>query len=340
MKHEPVLRRLSKVRSEKVKFLWPGMIALGKLTVMIGDPGVGKSFVSVDIAARVTTGGKWPDGTRYSKKGRVILLSAEDGIADTIRPRVEAQRGDPRRIVVLEAVRGKKGHHRMFTLSKDLSVLERAIRREGASLVIIDPLSAYLGSDVDSHKDAEVRATLRPIAELAERLKVAVIGIMHLNKDASRTAMYRALGSMAFVAAPRAVFAVGKKPGDEKRRIVAPLKFNFGPLPDGLEFRIKNGGLRWSKKAADITATKLLAGEGADEESPIEEAMEFLRTLLREGSYKADEVRQKAREVGISEATLRRAKTRLNVKPRHVGGIAGSGLWVWELPQKGTKTSS
>src|SRR5262249_41661169 len=138
-----VVRRLADVQSEKVTWLWPGRLALGKLTILSGDPGLGKSFLSLDIAARLTTGQMWPDGGP-APPGTVVLLTAEDGVADTVRARFDAAGGDPERVHVLEAMREGNGE-RLFGLSRDLPALEELVQRSAAKLVIIDPVSAYLG---------------------------------------------------------------------------------------------------------------------------------------------------------------------------------------------------
>jgi AAA domain len=149
----------------------------------------------------VTTGGGWP-----GPLGNALVLSAEDGLADTIRPRLDQFGGDPERVWAIQAV-VHAGKERLFNLQSDLEVLEAAITETGASVVVIDPLSAYLGR-TNTFKDSEVRALLAPLAAMAERTGVTVIGILHLTKDTERQAVHRALGSIALTAAPRAVFAV------------------------------------------------------------------------------------------------------------------------------------
>ncbi len=327
-----VLVRLSEVEPEQVDWLWPGRIARGKPTLLIGDPGLGKSFVTLDLAARVTRQSAWPDGGR-APQGHVILLTAEDGLADTVRPRVDAQGGDPGKITVLQAVT-QDGAERGFSLAVDMPALEEAVVRTQAALVIIDPLSAYLGRRTDSWKDADVRGVLAPLAALAERHKVAVVAVLHLSKDGQRQALYRAQGSIAFVAAARGVFAVAKDPQAPERRLFVPIKTNLAALPPTLAFRITAKCLEWEPDPVDAEAEAVLAGSGSPEEQEERrDADEFLREFLKGGQMLAGEVFRAARSNGIAERTLKRSKKRLGVRVRHEGQPGQSGRWYWSLPK-------
>lgn len=329
----PVLVCLADVEPESVSWLWPSRLARGKLTLLVGDPGVGKSFVMLDVSARISTGREWPDGGR-ALLGDVILLSAEDGVADTIRPRVDALAGDAARIHVLRAVKNEEVE-RPFNLASGLAALERAIADTGAALVVIDPLSAYLG-DRDSYKDPEVRALLAPLAALAERTGVAVGAIMHIGKAEQRRAIHRTLGSVAFVAAARIVLAAGKDPADESRRLLVPVKSNLSAPAPALAYRLDGGKLEWEPEpVAGVDADAVLGAtpEDCDERR---DADELLRELLAAGERKAAEVLRAARENGIPERTLNRAKRRLGIKARHEGqpGKHG-GAWYWFLAADG-----
>ncbi len=225
-----VLVRLADVAAEDVEWLWKNRIALGKLTLIVGDVGVGKTYLTTDIAARVTQGTGWPDGAPSGDPSHVIILTSEDGIADTLRPRLDRQGGDPTRVDVLRAVQlGDRDGESAFNLERDLPALEGAIVATQARVVVADPLSAYLGTK-DSYKDAEIRGLLTPLADLAERRRVAILGLLHLTKAQQRRILHRVQASIAFVAQARTVLAVGEDP-DTGRRLVAPLKNNLGPLP-------------------------------------------------------------------------------------------------------------
>jgi hypothetical protein len=338
----PVLRRLADVKAEPVEWLWPGRIALGKLTLVAGDPGLGKSFLTLDLAARVSTGAGWPDrpGERPAPGG-VVLLSAEDGVADTIRPRLDAARADVSRIVALEAVREARGDghasDRAFDLSRDLPALEAAVRRTPACrLVVIDPVTAYLGA-VDSHRNAEVRALLAPLGRIAERHRVAVVAVTHLNKSASGPAIYRAMGSLAFAAAARAAWAVSADANDPRRRLLLPIKNNLAPDAGGLAYRIEpvgaGGGpaLAWEPDPVTVSADDALAGDrdhGGDR-TERDDAAAWLHEFLGAGPRLAREVVARARAEGFSRRTLERAKAAAGIRARKE---AFGNAWVWEWP--------
>ncbi len=334
---EPVLVCLADVQPEKVHWLWPGRFARGKLNLLIGDPGLGKSWMLLDMVARVTNGRSWPDGGQ-APRGEVIVLTAEDGLADTVRPRIDTQWGDAQRVYVLRAVK-QNGAERLFSLSSDLVHLETALTQTGAPVAIIDPLSAYL-SNTNTWKDAEVRGLLAPLAALAERLNVAVIGVMHLSKDAQRRALYRVQGSIAFTAAARSVFAVTKDPDAEARRFLVPVKLNIAPLPPTLAFILKDGLLRWEQAPVEaLDAETALAGPlGAEEKAERVTAVEFLQAILADGPVPALDIFRSAKANGISDRTLNRAKRQLGVRPERIGGIGSSGAWIWLSPKVANST--
>lgn len=328
----PVLVRLADVVPEEVAWLWCGRLARGKLAVLVGEPGVGKSFVSLDVAARISTGAPWPDGGA-APLGDVILLSAEDGPADTIRPRLDALGGDPARVTLLRAVHDADGE-RHFSLATDLLALESAMVTRGAALVIIDPLSAYLG-DRDSYKDAEVRSLLAPVAALAEKRCAAVLGVMHTGKDSQRRAIHRALGSVAFVAAARIVLAAGKDRDDEARRILVTVKANLCAPAPALAYRIAGVPVRveWEPGTVEgVTADDALGGGLPEDREERYRADELLRELLRDGEVKSSVVHHAADAHGVSRRGLWAAKRRLGVRTRHRGQPGKAGAWFWWLP--------
>jgi len=229
--HAPtlVMHRACDVEAKPIEWLWPGRIAVGKQTMLAGEPGLGKSQLSAFLAATVTAGGHWPNGEGRAEIGSVIVLSAEDDAADTIIPRLMAAGTELSRVHIVSAVRtdDQKGR-RLFNLQSDLATLEHAIALVGdVRLVIIDPVSSYLGK-VDSHKNAEVRTVLEPIGEMASRLRVAVVAVTHFSKGGGSSANHRIIGSIAFVAAARAAFIVSRDPEDENRRLFVPSKNNLG----------------------------------------------------------------------------------------------------------------
>jgi RecA-family ATPase len=214
-----ILKRLNEITREQLQWLWPGRIPLGKLTLLAGDPGLGKSFVTLDLTARVSRGDCWPDMPLFKQTpGNVILLNCEDDAADTIAPRLDKAGVDDTRVVLLEGVK-HFDKRRQFSLESDLPRLEETlVQFPGTRLVVIDPVAAYCGK-VDSHKNSDVRGMLAPLAEMASRHQVAILTVTHLAKSGGSKAVYRAMGSLAFAAAARAVWAVTKDANDPQRRL-------------------------------------------------------------------------------------------------------------------------
>jgi AAA domain len=284
----------------------------------------------------VTRGGLWPDGG-FAPAGDVIVLSAEDNAADTIRPRADGLGADVTRIHVLSAIRvegaSAADQDQPFSLVTDLLCLEAAIVETGAILVNIDPVSAYLGLKIDSYKDAHVRSVFGPLAALAERLNVAIVGVMHLSKGTDRRALYRALGSVAFVAAARLVLAVAPHPEDDDARVLVPVKSNICAPATTLAYRLTDGRLTWdADPVVNVTADQLLSGPALDRQEH-READEWLREALADGPTLSKDIEAAAEQVGIARRTLFRAKARLRVDAERIGGATrGSGKWYWTLP--------
>ena len=342
----PVLTCLADVKPEPVRWLWPRRIALGKLTLLVGDPGLGKSFITLDMAARISRGTFWPDCPDVANPvGGVVLLSAEDDLADTIRPRLDAAGADVRRIMALEAVRvadveGTTERQIPFDLAADLDALEDAIRQtNGCRLVVLDPITAYLGR-TDSHKNAEVRGLLAPLSDLARRYGVAVVAVTHLRKG-DGPAMYRAMGSLAFVAAARAAFAVCRDRDDltGRRRFVLPIKNNIGNDETGLAYRLEARWsanampvVQWEAEPVEVSVDDVLAFQPSKNPGPDpterDEAAEWLQDALTEGPQPSKELLARAKKDGISEGTLKRAKRELGVRASKDGWEGG---WTWRL---------
>jgi len=218
-----ITRRLTNVEREQLTWLWPGRIPLGKLTLLAGDPGLGKSFVTLDIAARVSSGSPWPDMPLFPQSpSGVVLFNAEDDLGDTIAPRLDKAGADDTNILIVEGV-SFMGQRRHFSLEQDLQRLVEVIEQNpGTRLVIIDPISAYTGK-VDSHNNSEVRGLLAPLAEIASRFDLSIVAVTHLSESGGAKAVYRAMGSLAFAAASRAVWAIVKDQDDPQRRLFSSL---------------------------------------------------------------------------------------------------------------------
>lgn len=331
----PHLVVLSDVEPETVKWLWRGRIPLGKLTILDGDPGLGKSSVGVDLSARVSRCDPLPDGSRSDLSGPagVVLLSAEDGLRDTIRPRLDAAGADVDRVVALSLVSDGDDGERLPTVA-DTGDIEVAIRSVGARLVVVDPLVAYLGLEVNSHRDQDVRSALAGLAKLAERLGVAVLAIRHLNKGSAGNPLYRGGGSIGLIAAARSGLLVAKDPKDPDggRRILASTKSNLAAPPPSLAYRLEPVGdtvrVSWEGES-DHSASELLAAPDGEERSRREEATRFLRLELAAGPVTSKELQARVRDAGLSWRTVRRAAKDMGVR---MGPASFGKPWEWELP--------
>jgi hypothetical protein len=347
-----VTRRMSAIEAKPVSWLWPGRIARGKVSIIAGNPGLGKSQVTASIAAIVTTGGRWPVDRTQCAPGDVVFLSAEDDPADTLRPRLEAAGANLNRVHVIDSVisgytgEGKQ-QNRAFSLQRDLEALSAKLAElRDVAAVVIDPITAYLG-EVDSHRNAEVRALLAPLSDLAAQHGTAIIGVSHLNKSAGTEALMRVTGSLAFVAAARAAYLVAQDPENPTRRFFLPMKNNLGPQSAGLAFRIEAatvqspGGtlqaslVAWDADPVSTTADEVMRTQAPEHSSALREAEEWLEETLTE-PRPAGEVSLMAVAAGISRKTLRRASESLGIVKEKTGMKGG---WIWSLPPKMPKTS-
>jgi putative DNA primase/helicase len=334
---------------KQIDFLWPGRIARGKHTAIAGEPGDGKSQLSIYVAATISRGGEWPCGEGRAPIGNVIILNAEDGADDTVVPRLIAAGADLERVHIVSAVlqEGGKGR-RTFNLQADLALLERKIAEiSDVALVIIDPISSYMGK-ADSHKNAEVRGALEPLNEMAERLKVAILSITHFSKSGAGNnskALHRFIGSIAFVGAPRAAFAVIEDAENEGRILLLHAKNNMAPKPQGLAYRLvqriiegEGEGIVASYIAFDsepvaVSADEALrANDGGGDPTAKADAKEFLQGALAAGAVPAAEVNRMARDHGLTPKAVRSAREALGVNIERDGFGPGSKS-LWSLPK-------
>ncbi len=323
----PILTLLSDVKPEEVDWLWQDRLSQGKYNVLAGMPDIGKTTVALDIAARMSVGGTWPDGA-VCPQGRSIIMTAEDGIADTIVKRIITLGGDRTQIAVLEGMRDKTGRGPV-NLDHDLDMLEQAIEDFQPSLVIIDPLTAYLG-DINSHNDADVRRLLEPVIKMLEQRRVALLGIAHLNKNQALDLIHRISGSGAIVQTARGGMFCAKHPHDSDRRVLAMMKSNLSARARSLDYILDGGGLTWDANAPNIALDELMNTPSPDEKSVMDEAEEFLSDYLSRGPAKHTDVVREARSHGVTERTLRRAKKRLNVETSKVG-FGRNSYTEWRL---------
>ena len=339
----PVLTCLANVEPCPVSWLWPGRIPLGRITLLAGRPGEGKSLLTTDMAAHVTTGTPWPDGSSCPQ-GSVILISAEDDPADTIRPRLDAHHADVRRVHLLSAVRHIKNDNdqeRPFSLV-DVNAIEVALARlPDCKLIVVDPIGSFLGGSTDAHRDNEVRAVLAPIAALAERYGIAVLVVAHYRKTSGNFADDAVIGSRAFTGIARAVWHLMSDPHNKARRLLLPGKNNLAHGGDGLAFSIsgETPHIVWEPDPVEMNADEALAIENRSHGSKpgpvsveLDTALNFLESALAGGSRQSrDLLNDWENGQGGSKRTLDRAKGILKIESFRP---EVPGPWWWRLPSK------
>ena len=322
--------RAADVKLEQIDWLWEGRQARGKITVLAGDPGVGKTTLALNLAACVSTGTPLPGQShRTSPAQNVIILSSEDGLGDTLRPRLEAAGADLSRVYLEDA--GELDALR-FMLPRDVPLLEAKITELRAGLVIIDPIMSYLDPEVDSHKDQEVRSALLPLVALAKRTRVAVQLLMHLNKATGMAALYRGGGSIAFAGVARIVLLAAKDPDAPESCVLARTKGNLGRPPRALCYSIGSGSngaaeVRWNGESEHTSETLLAPPKRGPEPDALEQAMAFVRDHLAAGPKSRGDVIESAAKVGISERTIGRAAKFLDLRSLPQGKER-----LWSLP--------
>jgi energy-coupling factor transporter ATP-binding protein EcfA2 len=321
------------VVKESISWLWEGRIPRGMLTLLVGDPGLGKSLLTALLAGWVSKAG-----------GDVLLLSAEDHKAATIRPRLEAVGADLARVHALEVRR--EGIEEGIALPDDGAELQRIAEERAAKLVIVDPLMAHLPESVNSWRDQSVRRALAPLHRLAEDLRCAVVIVAHLNKAKGADATHRTGGSIAIPAAVRSALLLARDPQDPEpesgsQRVLAHFKCNVAPLADTLTADIEEVKLGGGYDAprfgivgtSAVSAADLLDAPTDEARTERDEAIEFLEAELGEGPRPTQEIKNAARAAAISDRTLARAKADLGIKSTKDGLNGG---WRWRLPKDAT----
>ncbi len=343
---EPVLRsRLaSAVAVEVVPWLWPGWVARGTVTVLDGDPGLGKSTITTWLAARVSRGLPLPGEAEDARRdpAGVLLASAEDSAAHTIRPRLEAAGADLDRVRILDDV-GEPADDgaevRNLQLPADLPLIEAQMRADGAALLVLDPLMAYVGRDrrgrlIDAHREPSARQLLAGLKRLAEATGAAVLVVRHLTKSGRASAVHRGTGSLSITAAAWSVLLAGRDPSDPGLTALAMVKGNLGPRPRTLRYRLEAAGavsrVAWGEVCA-LRADDLLRSDrpGGGPVQPRGPAEELVWRALESGPRPAVEVYQVGAGAGFSNDQVWRAAKSVGVGKWKAGQRQG---WVWQLP--------
>ena len=327
---EPNLKliNMEQVEVEKIDWLLYPFIPFGKVTIVQGDPGEGKTTMVLQIIAKLTKGeAVLPSGSDESaleektmvlEPVNVIYQTAEDGLGDTIKPRLLSAGADCSRVMVID------DNDQALTMMD--ARLEEAIIKTKARLVVLDPIQGFLGTDVDMHRANEIRPLMKRVAVLAEKYHCAIILIGHMNKNSNGKSSYRGLGSIDFQAAARSVLIVGRIKDEPEIRVVCHVKSSLAPEGKSIAFRLdKDTGFEWIGEY-DISADDLLSGDNRGQK--IHEAKEFLKEILVSGSVAQTKVAEEAESRGIKKKTLWNAKKELEIDSVKIGN-----QWFWMLPE-------
>ena len=309
--------KMSEIQSQEVSWLWYPFIPYGKLTIIQGDPGDGKTTLVLNIAAWLSKGEGLDSEMKLSEPVNVIYQSAEDGLADTVKPRLELAGADCERILVID--------EKEKSLSMVDERLEKAIVQTKARMLILDPIQAYLGGGMDMNRANEARDMTKKLGALAEKHQCAIVLIGHMNKAAGNKAAYRGMGSIDFFAVARSVLLVGRVEGEPNIRAVVQIKNNLAAFGHPKAFALSEDGFQWLGDY-EITADEVLGGI-APKANKMEQAKRLLRELaLTSDAIQSNEIFDMADEQGISKRTVENAKRELGIRARKI-----NNSWYWEL---------
>jgi hypothetical protein len=354
---------LADVPNANTRWLWPDRIPFGRVTLLVSDPGLGKSLVALDVAARVSRGASWPDEQDPQDKetrkqaeksthppvslspclsvspsspspSTVLLLTAEDDLSDTVRPRLEALQADCSKIIAFPAILDENDRPagRMIDLRHDLARITNLLDSlPFCRLLVIDPVNAYVGG-------GDVQSVLLSLSAVARQRGIAVLAVSHLRKKEG-AAIYRAAGSVTFVSSARAVWVLCFDPANSERRLLLPLKNNLTAKSSGLAYNVVAGGngsprIEWSKEPVEVSAELAVGTAARPRGRPNDEcrhAIEWLRDRLAEKACPSQRVKDEAAAHGIAERTLFRAFRELGGEAVRAG-FGPLGHWVWKLP--------
>ncbi len=312
--------KMSDIEAQKIEWLWYPYIAYGKLTIVQGDPGDGKTTLILNLAAKLTKGEGLDENMKVMEPMNVIYQTAEDGLADTVKPRLLQAGADCEKVLVIDES------------EKSLSMLderiEEALIKTGARVLILDPIQAYLGSGTDMNRANEVRNMTKRLAALAEKYKCAIILIGHMNKAAGNKAAYRGMGSIDFYAVARSVLLVGRVEGEPNIRAMVQIKNNLAEFGHAKAFRLSEEGFRWLGDY-EITADEVLGGY-APKINKLEQAKDLLRELSKElEKVESNSIYDMAKEQNISKRTLENAKREMGIRAKRE-----NGSWYWPLDRE------
>jgi hypothetical protein len=359
--------RLSRVSMEPVEWLWPDRVPLGGLTILCGEPGGGKTTVMLDVIARSTIGGTWPNDEGTARQGFWLYITTENDTRRTVKPRLVAAGGDVNEVSVIKGteVKDKKITERGFDLSQDLAEVEQRLKDgstdQSAIGIVLDPLNEYLGEKVDSWRDSDVRRVLGPLMALAEKYQIACIGIMHPGKGEQQSSvMNKILGSKAFSGTARTIHFCVQEPeelkeedDDDERFIFIQVKNNLGQKPKGLIYKIKGARVEAGvgddpKRAARVGEMPFVSWLGTTDKSITDifypkkatgrdaerlDCVTWLNKRLGDGKHSVKLIEAEAKnDMGFKASILKYAREQLNVRTEPSGF---GGEWVMLLPPRG-----
>lgn len=308
----------NRVKCSKIEWLWYPYIPYGKITLLQGDPGEGKSTVAIALAALVSNGASMPFSKASIPASTVVYQNNEDGKEDTICPRLKASGANLERIAYIDET--ETG----FAIGDER--IDQVLADTGARLLILDPIQAYFGGGTDMNRASDVRPILNRLAQIAQRRKCAVVLIGHMSKATGMKGLYRSLGSIDIAAAARSVLLVSRMHGPRDERIIAQIKNNLAPIGDSIVFSInRDSTVEWLRKSK-LTADQIIAEDYDEPKTKLERAVELITELVGNGVQSAREIKSECIAQGISARTIDEAKARLGIKSekRHDG-------WVWVL---------
>ena len=309
--------KMSEIQSQEVAWLWFPFIPYGKLTIVQGDPGDGKTTLVLNIAAKLSKGEGLDSKMKLTEPLNVIYQSAEDGLADTVKPRLEAAGANCENISAID--------ESIKSLSMIDERLEEAVIRTKAKLLILDPIQAYLGGGMDMNRANEARDMTKKLATLAEKYQCAIVLVGHMNKAAGNKAAYRGMGSIDFFAVARSVLLVGRVEGEANIRAVVQIKNNLAAFGHPKAFELSEDGFHWLGDY-EITADEVLGGI-APKANKLEQAKRLLRELAEtKNAMQSNEIFNFAEERSISRRTLENAKKEMGIRAKRI-----NNSWYWEL---------
>jgi len=335
-----VTRCLADIKTERISWLWPQRIPRGKLTLFAGEPGIGKSMCALGVAATLSRGIEWPDGTRPCKPGRIGILAAEDDPADTIRPRLEAMGANLELIEIIDGGAYEDRPKDVHGLALNRDGIE-AIRSLDLDLLIVDTLSHFIGGDLNSH--GEVKRSMRPMIQWAMETGAAILGIEHLGKDNNKSPLQRVMGSTAIAGQARATWGFARDREDQSRFLMVSLKNNLAADIGGLAGRLVSDEgddhprIVWEPEPMLQTAEECFARNTKELSPAVRDACDFLKDELQHGHAYACDIYERGKSAGYSKKSLRAALKALGGE--HVKENF-QGKWLWRLPKDALHTDT